>query len=103
MERSLLSKIRAWPADFSIVDAAAYRSIPSASSIAIRIARKTNVFVAKYVSFKLKLDLLDGFATFVGDVHINVDACAANPNLTMQSSSQSNHLNGSLTRFDPLI
>jgi hypothetical protein len=64
---------------------------------------RTNVFVAKYVPFKLKLNLFNLLATVVGDVDIDVNAGPADPNLPVQASCNPNDFDSSITRFQPLI
>lgn len=44
---------------------------------------QTNVFVTENVPFQLEFDLLDGFAAVVHDVHIDIDAGSADPDLSM--------------------
>ena len=64
---------------------------------------QTNVFVAKYVSFQLKLDLLYRLAAIVDDVNIDVEAGSANPDLSMEPCSNPNNFDSGVAGFDPFV
>jgi hypothetical protein len=61
------------------------------------------VFVAEDVSLQLQLDFLDLLATVVGDVNVNVDTRSADPDLTMQTCSNSDDFDAKVVRFGPLV
>ena len=44
---------------------------------------QTNVFVTENVPLQLEFDLLNSFAAVVHDMHIDVDAGSADPDLSM--------------------
>jgi hypothetical protein len=61
------------------------------------------VFVAQHIPLQLHFDLLDGLATVIGNVHIDVYACTTDPYLPMQARCHSDDFNGSFSRLDPLV
>lgn len=61
------------------------------------------MFVAKNVSFQLELDLLDGLATIIGYVNVDIDARSADPDLPVQASCDSDNFDGSIARFQPFV
>lgn len=63
----------------------------------------TDMSVAKHITLNAELKLLQPFVTAVGNVDIDEDACAADPNLAMEASCDLDALK--LTRFgiDKLI
>ena len=59
----------------------------------------TNVFVAENISFELKFNLLDCFATVIGNVNVDVDTRSADPDLPVQTSRDSDDLDRSIARL----
>lgn len=57
------------------------------------------MFVAENISFELKFNLLDCFATVIGNVNVDVDTRSADPDLPVQTSRDSDDLDRSIARL----
>ena len=68
-----------------------------------RLTPRTNVFVTKYVSLQLQLYFLDRFAAVVGNVHVNINVCPADPDLPMEACRQSDNFERCLPSLEPLV
>jgi hypothetical protein len=51
----------------------------------------------------LKLNLPDCFTAVVGDMYINVETGAADPDLSMQTCSDADNFNSSIARLNPFV
>lgn len=61
------------------------------------------MFVTEYVPFQLKLNPLHRLAAVVGDMDIDVKTGAADPDLSMQTSSDSDNFHRGIAELGPLV